>query len=769
MALIQSHIQPYKSLQQHVNEVFQASKMILAKHSKKIQNQIFQALELTVKFHDMGKATPEFQKYINAPWEYTGDRKLKAHTPVSLLLWLLFARDNNIPKDIILLVSTAVWRHHGDFPTFKSLIYKTLYEYEEDFQIAKYPLAQVCKELDLTVKLEPEDADFELEDLLDRDFIDLCYLEEAAGLKIKAQLLFSILIESDRTFLALSDEFLKQKLDLHQRIKIRPDTVDSYLLQKIALPHQNDRLNQDRTLLRKQIIGNSNSAPGIESVTLPTGLGKTLIGAQWALTHRGQGQRDKKVIIVLPFLSIIDQTVKEYKKLFSCLNTDSLILEAHSIAQRNYVDDAEEERNNEHNNAIDFYAETWNFDFVITTFDQFLYSLLSSKKNYLMKFHNFADSLIIIDEIQALPTKLWQPLVLALGIISKELNTKILIMSATQPAFLQTRELVNNPGAIFKNQNRYHLILKHKTEISLKDFIQDCIVRIERENWNARRVLIVLNTRASARKVIDSLEKHINCDTYFLSADVTPKERLGNIEKIKDDKPCVVVATQCIEAGVDIDMDFVIRDFAPLDSIIQCAGRCNRNARRQRANVEIVALLNRNGRKFSGSVYDATLLEKTAMILNIPGDEIPEEEIFSKVSEYFKTIKATMDTGREEAEEWAYWKTNLDIKKLLRNNNEKYDFIVASQDIPLQNELFLKDAILKAMKTNDVWDRKRELRKLKSRISKLTISIWATAELDPLDVSEKIGCYYFLKDEFYKPGRGIDISALNNDSQDSIF
>jgi CRISPR-associated endonuclease/helicase Cas3 len=95
---------------------------------------------------------------------------------------------------------------------------------------------------------------------------------------------------------------------------------------------------------------------------VPTGLGKTMMAAEWALKHRNQNNVRRKVIIVLPFLSIIDQTVKEYKQLFTGHNTDSLILEAHSIAERKYVDDSNEEQNSKFNNAIDFISDTWDYD-----------------------------------------------------------------------------------------------------------------------------------------------------------------------------------------------------------------------------------------------------------------------------------------------------------------------------------------------------------------------------------------------------------------------
>ena len=755
MVMIQSHKNPDKSLKQHTEEVSIVANAILDQHSLGVRALISDCLDYIIKFHDLGKAISEFQKYIRNPKKYTNQKKYKAHTPVSLILWLLYADENNISSDVILLVVATVWRHHGNFPSFDAILNESLYEYEEDYKISEYPIEQVCRELDINLSQTIEVDEFDILDLIDNTFFENLYIGKAAKYKVKGLLLFSILLESDRTFLALSKNHLKQKLVPFIPIKITPQIVGNFLKQK-KTENQNIKLNRQRTVLRNTIINNSSNSSNIESVTLPTGLGKTMIAAEWALKHRSLATMRRKVIVVLPYLSIIDQTVKEYQKLFKEFDTDLLILEAHSIANRQYVDDSNEEQNNEVNNSIDFLADTWSFDFIITTFDQLLYTLLSSKNSSLVRFHNLADALIIIDEIQALPSVLWEPLSIALNTISKTINTKTLIMSATQPKYLKANELVSCPEIIFSKQNRYTLILKHIEPLTIESFVEDCIRRINDENWHSKRVLIVLNTRASARTILDSLESNINCDIFFLSADVTPKERLSNIEKIKQNTPCLVIATQCIEAGVDIDMDIAIRDFAPLDSIVQCAGRCNRNGLKTRAEIKIVSLVNQNGKKFSNFVYDKTLLEKTSIVLSNK-DSIQEKDIYQIVKTYFQKIITSKDIGKKNAENWAFWQNDLDIKKLLRNDNLKYNFIVVSQDEPEKNDQPLKAAIVSALEVKSIWDRKRKIRSLQARIAKLTVSIWANNNIIPEEMAEPIGYYYLLKNDFYTPGKGINL------------
>ena len=658
---IQSHTKPYKSLNQHVYEVFNIFNAILKHHSDSIRGLIIDYKDYVIKFHDLGKAIPEFQKYISNPKQYRDNPQKKAHAPISLLLWIVFAIDNKISKDITLIVASIVWKHHSDFPVFNGSDGLreafSFYDFSETFDILQYPFDSIKNELKIVLKTKFEPDDIDIEDIFEHNYLDQLTIEKASEYKIKALLLFSILLESDRAYLALEKNFLKNKYFNTKKTNIDSGIVNEYLVEKSKQGNQNKDLNKQRTKIRQQIISNI-SKHAIESVTLPTGIGKTMIAAQWALKNLEASKIKKKVIIVLPFLSIIDQTVKEYQKLLS--DSDTLILEAHSIAERKYMnndtEDSNSEESNKYNNAVDFLSDTWSKDFIITTFDQFIMSLLSSKGSHLIRFHNIADSLIIMDEIQAIPTQLWQPLSLALTTICNLLNTKVLIMSATQPEFINSYELVVKPETIFNQQTRYKIILNYQNAISIDNFISQCIERIQTENWNLKRVLIVLNTRASARLVIDSLEEYINTDIYLLSADVTPKERLASIQEIKKNKPCLVISTQCIEAGVDIDMDFIIRDFAPLDSIIQCAGRCNRNRLKNRSLVELVSLLNNNGKCYSSDVYDSVLLEKTRVILSNENEYILEEDIYKVVSLYFKILKSSKDTGQIHAENWVYWR-----------------------------------------------------------------------------------------------------------------
>lgn len=267
--------------------------------------------------------------------------------------------------------------------------------------------------------------------------------------------------------------------------------------------------------------------------------------------------------------------------------------------------------------------------------------------------------------------------------------------------------------------------------------------------------MIVLNTRRSARQVRDAVEETCgNLPLYFLSADVIPQERLELIAKIRENQPCLVVATQCIEAGVDIDLNLVIRDFAPLDSIIQVAGRCNRRSRQSRGIVELVHLCASNGKPFASMIYDNILLQETKAVLSELA-ELPEEKTLTVSKDYFSRIRSKKDTGLNLLKQWAYWDEPLNVARVLGKDNEKHEFLVLSEERPMPGEPPLREEIPKALAIEDRWERKQSLRVLAPRIARLSVSVWSRPGLIPEEISTPLGFWNVLNDGYYKAGHGL--------------
>ncbi|MGH3087122.1 MAG: CRISPR-associated helicase Cas3' [Rubrobacteraceae bacterium] len=747
MEELKSH--PDRSLQRHVQDVRDAASAILARHSSDAETK--RVVEDIVSLHDLGKATREFQRYIRDPAGFKGDRDRKAHTPLGFTAALLLGENLGWPPFRILCVAAAVLGHHTRFPTANRITDTYLMNdrwagiiedqasglpLDAASEVTGFDLREVLGDPDICD--EANDVAEELVEALEKTAKG--DLPGAVADRLRAQFVFSVLLEADKAFLALSEEG-KSRYRLGRDLALRAALIEEYLNRP-----EPSEINELRTRARRQALENLEADPEhrLWTLTLPTGLGKTLTAASLAFELREMLPAPKRrVFIVLPFLSIIDQTAKVYDELLGGPATSTL-MQSHSLSERAY-DEAE-------GRDAEFLLDTWDSEIVITTFDQFLLSLLGDRSRHQMRFHNLADAIVVFDEVQTLPAKMWDLLNHSVAQLTETLNSHAIIMSATQPGFITgARELVNPPQTYYEKFKRYRLVLKHKQPMRLEDFVEE--TRSRREELERFRVLVTLNTRSSAREVRDALADGWNAPAHFLTADVTPKDRLAAIREIKEfkDEPCLVVSTQVIEAGVDIDMDLVMRDFAPLDSLIQVAGRCNRNGGNPRRDVEIYRLVNDKDRPFAEMVYTVergspdVRLEITRQTLD-KHDSIPEEEILDICNEYFSEIRIGKDLGRSHTVNWATLADEQpDIRTLLRGErNRQVQLIVAERD-----EGDLVADIEEALAIPDRWERRSALRRLAGRISRVTVSVWVRQGWHPGDVANPIGNYDSGK-EFWK-------------------
>lgn len=747
MSELLSH--PHQTLQTHIHDVVKAADWAINNHSNILfdKNPLLRDFTMrAVDAHDLGKGSNAFQEYIRNPKGFRGAPIEKAHSPLSMLLVLRLAQQEGWAALDTLSVAAAVAGHHSGMPLaddLSGLLLDTIPSYVWKNQLTDLPISELAIHTGLPVQNLSLSSDIIPEaDYLDYDLLEILNelsLLDALKLRLNTQFALSVLLEADKTFLAVDKEYRK-RLQIPKKIDIPLSYVDVHLSGKPESP-----LNIRRTKVRQEVLSATNPQmeAGIHTVTLPTGMGKTMVATSWALKLRNalkEGNQFSKVVIVLPYLSIIDQTVQEYQELLGDLGTPDVLLQMHSISDRVFDPEMDGGSN-------DFFVDTWQSPFVITTFDQFLLALFGPRAKHLMRYHNLYDALIVMDEVQTLPCKLWDSVNHLFQTMTQVGNARFLVMSATQPGFLtNATELVANPENEFANFQRYQLVLKHGNKQPLEDFTSSIIDRLS--EFEDKRVLITLNTRRSARYVRDALEEECVVPLFFISADVTPKDRLVSIQKIKEGKPCIVVSTQCVEAGVDIDMDLVIRDFGPFDAIVQIAGRCNRNDKKPRCDVEIVSLANENGQDFARMIYDEYSLQETHKVLD-KQEIIREEEIYGLCSTYFNAL-GKRDTGKDITKNFAYWREIPSVRELLRGKErEKYEFIVAHEDPGLI------EAIAEAHNIEDRWEKRRAIRKLAGRIGRVTVSVYAKRGWEPEDFADACGPFWILRDEYYQSDRGL--------------
>ncbi|MGN0575377.1 MAG: CRISPR-associated helicase Cas3' [Ruminococcus sp.] len=358
--------------------------------------------------------------------------------------------------------------------------------------------------------------------------------------------------------------------DTDRRLKADFRAVKNALEKKFSSFVPVTELQKARSRLQKQAYENACDSENISILNIPAGSGKTLCSLKIALDKLLSDSSKKRIIYVIPYTSIIEQTAGIFEDIFG---EYADILQHHS----NYCFDSGEEETNI-SEKLKKASENWDAPFIITTSVQFFESMYHYKGSSLRKLHNMADSVIIFDEIHLLPIKLLQPCLRGIGYITKYLNSEAILLSATMPDYstLFSRYLPNCSYSVLVPDKSDFQYFKKCRYINLGKTDFDSILEKAQDYQSS---LIVVNKRKSARE----LYKMITGKKYHLSTYMTPENRSETISAIRADlaegTKITVVSTSLIEAGVDFDFKAVFREMAGLDNIIQAGGRCNREGK----------------------------------------------------------------------------------------------------------------------------------------------------------------------------------------------
>ncbi len=369
-----------------------------------------------------------------------------------------------------------------------------------------------------------------------------------------------------------------------------------YMTKLVRPVRQQDQSSDDVAQTRAQLWDSVTEAAtrptGVFSLTSPTGSGKTLAMLQFALAHAKQNGL-KRIVLAVPYLSIIEQTAREYRKVFADA-PEFFILEHHSLAgvgaeqsDPNKHDDAERQRR--------LHSENWDAPIIITTNVQLLESLFSNRPSACRKLHRLRDAVILFDEAQSLPQHLAVPTLAALSHLASGYNSSVAFATATQPAFdtldaavckhavsgWQPTEIVPGHAAMFARLKRVEVQWPKAVESLTWDALADTL-RADA----TPQALCVLNLKRHAYALLKAMA---GADGLFhLSTNLCTAHRREVLDEVRkrldpsNPQPCRLISTQCVEAGVDLDFPLVYRAMAPLEAVAQAAGRCNREGRMNR-------------------------------------------------------------------------------------------------------------------------------------------------------------------------------------------
>lgn len=400
-------------------------------------------------------------------------------------------------------------------------------------------------------------------------------------------------------------------------------------------------LNERRNMMYQDALRASSLRPGFFSLTIPTGGGKTRTSMAFALKH-AQQYGHKRIIVAIPYTSIIDQNADEYRSIFG----EDAVLEHHSSRDIKHSNAGIYERKQR------MASQNWDAPIIATTNVQLFESLFANRNGRLRKLHNIAHSILILDEVQTLPTHLLAPTLDALRYLVEHFKCTIVFCTATQPAFDEKtighlpqitalssiREIVEHPEQHFQALERvqYHFPTK----------------RWERSTWAQQiskhaQVLAICNTVDDAQLLFQSLSEHLHDEDslFHLSTRLCGAHRRQVMHTVKarlsQGEPCILISTQVVEAGVDLDFPIVFRAIAPLDSIIQAAGRCNREGKLDCGHVYIVDGVENT---LPPGVYTTATTLTRQLLPTIQPRELNHADVCKR---YFGGLYGTQNTDRE--------------------------------------------------------------------------------------------------------------------------
>jgi CRISPR-associated endonuclease/helicase Cas3 len=662
--MIELFSHPDQSLRKHLAGVLEMSVASLENRRASGWDpiQLNHAVNIAAIFHDFAKATSYFQTYI------TSEKKRKtaqsSHTMLSAIVSYYVAMHvlQGEEEEVLLssfFVFMAVRRHHGNIHEFNTEInalqdkrdlllqQAAAIQYDEWNKIVEMLSSELPFSLQGVTPFTVEKVQSWVNTFYDEIGTLRRWLKKRYGKRninnglsdyFKYCVLYSLLLDGDKNQAALRD------MMYHGRRLIAADTVDHYKRQQ---QWDASSMNNLREQAYEEVSKIIDTAGGrLFSINLPTGMGKTITSLNAALRLRARRQHETgiapRIIYSLPFLSVIDQNFSVFEKILQTgidkldysylIKHHSLIDPYEQVNAPNREKDEQEEYNFDQAQIL---VEGWNSEIICTTFVQVFQTLLTNRNKALRKFHRFSHAIIVLDEVQAIPVKYWALMREMILELTRGMNTDVILLTATEPKIFSQEDVVVSlcdRDRYFSEMNRISIIPCIKEKMTVQQFAESL------ELDNEKSYLFILNTIDAAKELHAILSKNLEEDIGFLSTHIVPKQRLQRIKEIQKGKYRIVVSTQLVEAGVDIDFDIVYRDLAPLDSINQSAGRCNRHNRRTGTLYVVNLCKGERMIPYAQSIYGRISLEVTKSILN-KHEEIPEPLLLPLIENYFDEVK----------------------------------------------------------------------------------------------------------------------------------
>ena len=684
---------------------------------------------LLSQLHDAGKAQSAFQRYILGESEHKAPHSAAGALLATCMLYKLSEelQLKKLPRTSQLLAYAISGHHRGLYDYIE--LQKELKKEEIKKRYAKTTeaLPNIKSELQTWIEKHAEATETSLKELAKK----VGATEQAQAL---IRLLFSCLVDAD--FLdteAFMDEERKGRRQEATSGYVPLETLRDRLTKHMEGFSTEGKINEARRAFLKQCREHGRTCPkGYYSLFLPTGGGKTLSSMAWALEtalkHEG-----KRIIYVIPYTSIITQTAGIFREIFGEEN----VLEHHSDISFSRDEASQEAERYERTRLL---AENWEAPIIVTTNVQFFESLFSHKVSRSRKVHSIANSVVVFDEVQMFPTEFLHPMLRLLEDLRHIYGTQLLFCSATLPPFDKDH------SSSFKRVNDFHQLSEDIQPIIPEDpelfkVFDRVIYHLEEKEYTTKELaeelarhdsaLCIVNSRRDASQLYRALlemgkkpQDVIHLSRNMCSAHL--KERIAEVrQRLKAGIPTLVISTQLVEAGVDIDLPIVYRAMSGLDSIVQAGGRCNREGKQPVPGEVHIFTLNDYGKASKATTKEQ---EATRFLLNNYKEHTRPSMPLELIEAYYDCYYAFI--------------TSFDTKNIAKSLYDKdeakrwrFDFQQASEDFQLidnvDRDLFVPygrgKELLEGLEKHTLYLNHRTLRELQQY--HVSISKWRYEEL----------------------------------------
>lgn len=580
-------------------------------------------------WHDIGKFNPEFQEYLRKCYEaaLNGDKTPRSGSVPHAVYGAVLARE------FLQMLAPIIHGHHMGLQKFGNVQEAT----------ERLEVQQTYKEILPVARNNVEGLDFEGDWRALIPNIPEDPREMELFTEFLLRMVFSALVDAD--FIDTETHF-----DLEQSarrgISLRPERLWEVLVrdqEEITSAAKPTPVNEVRGEVYRECLRAAELPQGVFRLAVPTGGGKTRSGLAFALKHAAEHGLDR-VVVAIPYTSIIEQTAGTYRDIFRELG-ESAVLEHHSAVRRD--EDAyprrspeETERLEEAQVRVRLATENWDAPLVVTTMAQLFESLFANRTSRCRRLHNLVRSVIVLDEVQTLPTSLLKPILSVLRELTRCYGVTVVLCTATQPAldeqsphlegFADVADIVPEKLAV----RHFASLRRVEYEVPQEKWSWEEVAEHWLEASPERRAMAVLNTRKDALAVLGELEGE---PALHLSTRLCGAHRRDVLEEVrrrlKAGEPCLLVATQVVEAGVDLDFPVVFRALGPLDRIAQAAGRCNREGALP-GKGRVVVFQPAEGSMPPGEEYRSGT-DEARMMLEREGFDLHDPNVFR---EYFRLL-----------------------------------------------------------------------------------------------------------------------------------